>query len=560
MQTIIDLYYFPDKFILGLTKKTIKFMNISIQRVLISVSDKRGIVEFAQKLHLSGTEIISTGGTAALLKKHQIPHIEVSEYTQFREMMDGRVKTLHPKIHAGILARLHQDESILNDLQIPLIDAVVVNLYPFQQCIENPNHTLNDAIDNIDIGGPTLIRAAAKNYERVTVIVDPDDYPLFIHRTEKKTLTQAFRFELAQKAFAHTATYDGTIANYLGCIDSENPENRTNFPLTYHPVYYKKQDLRYGENPHQKGAIYKSADKNNPALHGTLANATLLQGKPLSYNNLADADGALNCLNDLNTHQPACVIVKHANPCGVAIRNQLIEAYRAAYATDPSAAFGGIIAINKSLDAKTAQCIIDTQFVEVIIVPQIDAHAATILKQKPNIRVLTCGLWKETEPAVIPKTVEWHIKKISGGLLIQSADSSPAFDFNHLTCVTQRKPTEQEMSDLHFAWKVVKNIQSNAIIYARNQAALGIGAGQMSRIDSVRIGLEKARQAGFSLQDAVMASDAFFPFRDGIDTAVQAGISAIIQPGGSLRDSEVIAAADEADIAMVFTKIRHFRH
>ncbi len=515
-----------------------------IRRILISVSDKRGIVEFAHNLHLAGAEILSTGGTAALLKQHNIPHIEVGDYTQFAEMMDGRVKTLHPKIHAGILARKNQDEPDLERLNIPLINTVVVNLYPFQKSIANPNHTLQEAIENIDIGGPTLIRAAAKNYSRVSVIVDPNDYPKFLENYTQEKHNTHYRFELAQKAFAHTASYDAAIANYLGCIDIQQPEKKADFPATYHTTYYKKQDLRYGENPHQKAAFY--AESHQEYTH-------LLQGKPLSFNNLADTDGALQCLNDLESKEPACVIVKHANACGVAIRKTLVDAYKAAYSTDSSAAFGGIIAFNKPLDTTITQLILDTQFVEVIIAPQVEPQALELLKQKPNIRVLTYNFTQK-------KSHAWHVKKIQGGLLVQTSDSAPALDLENLTCVTKKQPTEQELKDLKFAWKVVKNIQSNAIVYAKNEVTVGIGAGQMSRIDSVRIGLEKAKQAGLDTHQAVMASDAFFPFRDGIDAAVEAAISAIIQPGGSMRDAEVIAAADEVGIAMVFTGTRHFRH
>lgn len=540
-------------------------MTSLIRRVLISVSDKNGVVELAHSLVSMNCEILSTGGTAALLKQHHIPHIEVSEYTQFAEILDGRVKTLHPKIHAGILARANQDELVLTELNIPWIDAVIVNLYPFQKSIADPNHTLADAIENIDIGGPTLIRAAAKNHARVAVVVDPYDYPDFIQycANTNEDSQKNFRFTLAQKAFTHTAVYDSAIAHYLGRIDDTD---QSEFPLTYHPVYYKQADLRYGENPHQKAAFYSETPNNHKTaqntLHGmsaaSIVQSTLLQGKPLSYNNIADADGAWSSLKDLDTNEPACVIVKHANACGAAIRRTLIGAYQAAYAADPLAAFGGIIACNKTLDASTAQCILDTQFVEVIIVPQVASDAWTILQTKPNIRVLVCPYFQGSSRGY--KSQTWNVKKINGGLLVQSSDSAPSLDLNNLTCVTKRQPTEQERHDLCFAWKIVKNIQSNAIVYAKNQATLGIGAGQMSRIDSVRIGLEKAKQIKADLNNAVMASDAFFPFRDGIDTAAEAGITAIIQPGGSLRDAEVIAAANERGIAMLFTGIRHFRH
>lgn len=517
-----------------------------IQRVLISVSDKRGIVEFAKKLNNHGVEILSTGGTAALLKKHLITHIEVSEYTQSPEMMDGRVKTLHPKIHAGILARKNKDEADMAEQNIPFIDAVVVNLYPFRETIQNPEHTLQDAIENIDIGGPGLIRAAAKNHERLSILVDPNDYPLFLEQCEKDQIDHHFRFKLAQKAFSHTAAYDSAIANYLGCINPENLKRETDFPLTYHPVYYKQEELRYGENPHQKAAVY--GDSTHTAYQ-------LIQGKPLSFNNIADADAAINIIRDLDTTEPACVIIKHANACGVAIRNQLIDAYKSAYSTDSSAAFGGIIALNKTLTAQTAQHILETQFVEVILATQVEPNAVEILKQKPNVRVFSYSLNERNS-----KVANMHYKKIHDGLLIQSSDTRPSLDLLNLQYVTEKKPTEKEMADLAFAWNVVKNIQSNAIIYAKDLMTIGIGAGQMSRIDSVRIGLEKAKQANFDTAGAVMASDAFFPFRDSIDMAAKAGISAIIQPGGSMRDKEVINAANELDIAMVFTGVRHFRH
>ncbi len=535
-------------------------MTFPLRRVLISVSNKNGIVELAVALTQMNCEILSTGGTAALLKQHQIPHIEVSEYTQFAEILEGRVKTLHPKIHAGILARNTQEDAlVLANLNIPQIDAVIVNLYPFQQCIADPNHSLSEAIENIDIGGPTLIRAAAKNYSRVAVVVDPDDYPHFL-KTQAKELD--IRFALAQKAFAHTAAYDAAIAHYLGSI---NDGSQSEFPLTYHPIFYKQYDLRYGENPHQKAAFYSDTPDNHKSLQkawygkipASIVQSSLLQGKPLSYNNIADADSAWQSLKDLDTNEPACVIVKHANACGAAIQRTLIDAYQSAYATDPLAAFGGIIALNKTLDAKTAQKILQTQFVEVLMVPQVEPLAWELIQQKPNIRLLVCPYFQQATQC---HSSGWTFKKINGGLLVQSSDTPPALDLQNLTCVTERQPTEQEKQDLCFAWKVVKNIQSNAIVYARNQTTTGIGAGQMSRIDSVRIGLEKAQQSGIDLNHAVMASDAFFPFRDGIDKAAQAGITAIIQPGGSLRDQEVIAAANEFGLAMIFTGIRHFRH
>jgi len=523
--------------------------HIHIQRVLISVSDKRGILELARQLHHLGVEILSTGGTARLLKNHAVPVIEVSDYTGFPEMMDGRVKTLHPKIHAGILGRRDQDETALKKWDIPLIDAVIVNLYPFQETIANPHCTLEEAIENIDIGGPAMIRAAAKNYERTAVIVDPEDYPVLLKHLADNQQDTTFRFQLAKKAFAHTAAYDAAVSNYLGRVGNNES---TSFPAVYHAVYHKIQDLRYGENPHQKAAFY--SEKLHPEPQGTLTSAVLSQGKPLSFNNIADAEAALNIIKELGESQ-SCVIVKHANPCGAAVASDQTKAYQNAYATDPSAAFGGIIAFNQKLLASTVSTILETQFVEVLIAPEIEEEALEQLKQKPNIRVLACGYWKPSKSQTTP-----NYKKIGGGLLLQTPDSPAADDLAHLSIPTQRQPSPSELSDLELAWIITKYVQSNAIVYVKNHKVIGIGAGQMSRIDSVRIGLEKARQAGFETKGAVMASDAFFPFRDGIDTASQAGITAVIQPGGSLRDEEVITAANQADIAMVFTGVRHFKH
>ncbi len=519
-----------------------------VRRALISVSDKTGIVEFARGLHGLGVEILSTGGTWQLLRDNDIPAVEVSDYTGFPEMMDGRVKTLHPKIHGGILARRGQDDAVMEAHGIQPIDMVVVNLYPFEATIARPGCDLATAIENIDIGGPTMVRSTAKNHAYTAIVVNNNDYDCLLAELKSENgLSQQRRFELAVKAFEHTAGYDAAIANYLGCLNPEQPEQKQDFPNTFNLQMVKAQDMRYGENPHQKAAFY--VDKN--AKEASVSTAHQLQGKALSFNNVADTDAALECVKSFTT--PACVIVKHANPCGVATGADCFEAYNRAYATDPTSAFGGIIAFNRTLDAQTAKAILDRQFVEVIIAPSAQEDALTVLAAKPNIRVLTCGELPQT-------ATPWlDFKRVNGGLLVQDADLGRVTE-EELKIVTERQPTEEELRDLVFAWKVGKFVKSNAIVYARNQQTIGIGAGQMSRVYSARIAGIKAADEGLEVKGSVMASDAFFPFRDGIDAAAGAGITAVIQPGGSMRDEEVIEAANEAGMAMVFTGMRHFRH
>ncbi len=516
-----------------------------ITRALISVSDKSGLVEFARQLHARKVQILSTGGTSKLLTEHDIPVIEVSEHTGFPEMMDGRVKTLHPKIHGGILGRRGVDNQVMRMNEIDPIDLVIVNLYPFEQTVANPDCDLATAIENIDIGGPTLLRAAAKNHKDVTVVVDSSDYSRILEEMEQHAgaVSDALRFDLAVKAFEHTARYDGAIANYLG---SRLGDGVSDFPRTINLQFQQTQTMRYGENPHQNAAFFVEAQ---PA-EACIATARQRQGKELSYNNIADTDAALECVKQFDeTH--ACVIVKHANPCGVALGSSQLEAYERAFSTDPESAFGGIIAFNHPLDGATARAIVERQFVEVIIAPQISPEALAAVAEKRNIRLLECGTW----PANPAQRLD--LKRVNGGLLVQGAD---LLLHDTLRVVTQRTPSEAEMRDLLFSWKVAKFVKSNAIVYAKESATIGVGAGQMSRINSARIAEIKAKQAGLIVAGAVMASDAFFPFRDGLDNAANAGIRAVIQPGGSMRDEEVIAAANEHDIAMVFTGMRHFRH
>lgn len=522
---------------------------MTIKRALISVSDKTGIVEFAKELANLGVELLSTGGTYKLLKENQVPVVEVSEHTGFPEMMDGRVKTLHPKIHGGILARRGTDEAVMQEHNIAPIDLVVVNLYPFAQTVAKPNCSLDDAIENIDIGGPTMVRAAAKNHASVGIVVNSSDYSSIIDELKaNQTLCHATRFDLAVKAFEHTAQYDGMIASYLGSRLQDNQVER--FPRTFNTQLNKVQDLRYGENPHQAAAFYVEAN----ATEASIATSKQLQGKELSYNNIADTDAALECVKTFA--KPACVIVKHANPCGVAVSLDGIKtAYDLAYATDPESAFGGIIAFNRELDVDTAKAIVERQFVEVIIAPSLAEGVLDITSAKKNVRVLTCG----TLPALDARQPQLDYKRVNGGLLVQDQDLG-MIKAQDLKIVTKRAPTEQEIDDLIFAWKVAKYVKSNAIVYAKNRQTVGVGAGQMSRVNSARIAAIKAEHAGLVVEGAVMASDAFFPFRDGIDNAAKAGIKCIIQPGGSMRDQEVIDAADEAGIAMVFTGMRHFRH
>ena len=527
-------------------------MNKKVTRALISVSDKTNIVDFCRQLNQLGIEILSTGGTAKTLAEHDIPATEVSDYTGFPEMMDGRVKTLHPKVHGGILARRGIDDAVMAENGINPIDMVVVNLYPFEQTISNPDCTLETAIENIDIGGPTMIRAAAKNHADVAVIVDPDDYASVIAELKNNNgeLALQTRFNLALKSFEHTARYDAAIAGYLSNIN-DNP-----FPPTLNLQFYRTQTLRYGENPHQNAAFYREKAPNQ----GTITAAKQLQGKELSYNNIADADAALECVKSF-ADQPTCVIVKHANPCGVAQAANLLAAYDMAYATDPTSAFGGIIAFNRELDQQTAVEIIKRQFVEVIIAPAISAAAQVALAEKQNIRVLECGLWnaQQTNSRHTGNPASLDFKRVAGGLLVQDKDNGE-ISSTDIKIVSKRTPSDDELADLLFAWKVAKFVKSNAIVYCKNGQTIGVGAGQMSRVYSARIACIKAADAGLVVAGSAMASDAFFPFRDGIDSAAEAGVTAVIQPGGSMRDDEVIAAADEHNIAMVFTGMRHFRH
>lgn len=512
-------------------------------RALISVSDKTGVLEFSQQLHDAGVEILSTGGTAKLLADNNVPVTEVSSYTEFPEMMDGRVKTLHPKVHGGILGRRGTDDAIMAEHGINQIDIVVVNLYPFQQTVSDPNCDLPTAIENIDIGGPTMVRSAAKNHKDVAIVVDSTDYKDLIDEINQGGLTYATRFKLASKAFEHTAQYDGAIANHLGRIQEDG--SKADFANTFNVQLKHQQTMRYGENPHQKAAFY--IEENAPI---GISTATQLQGKELSYNNIADTDAAIECVKQFDG-APACVIVKHANPCGVAVAPTLLEAYQKAFSTDPESAFGGIIAFNQELDAQTAESIVSKQFVEVIIAPTVSEAAKRAVANKKNVRLLECGQWNKSSH----NTVEY--KRVNGGLLVQDNDLELTAT---LEVVSKVKPTDQQMEDLQFAWKVAKFVKSNAIIYANNTMTVGIGAGQMSRVNSARIAGIKAEHAELKVAGSVMASDAFFPFRDGIDNAAAAGISAVIQPGGSMRDAEVIAAADEAGMAMVMTGMRHFRH
>jgi len=517
-----------------------------IERALISVSDKTGVVEFARALQARGIEILSTGGTARQLAEGGIPVVEVSDYTGFPEMMDGRVKTLHPRIHGGILARRGVDEPAMAEQGIRPIDLVVVNLYPFERTVARPECDLAMAIENIDIGGPSMVRGAAKNHAFVTVVVDPADYDRVLEAMagHDGEVPADLRYDLAVKAFEHTARYDGAIAAYLGGRGVEGGDPL--FPRTLNLQFHKAQAMRYGENPHQQGAFYREAAPAEPSV----ATARQLQGKALSYNNVADTDAALECVKSFD-EGPACVIVKHANPCGVALGGTLLEAYDRAYRTDPESAFGGIIAFNQPLDGATAAAIVERQFVEVIIAPEVTPEAAQAVAAKKNVRLLACGPWQG------PPGERLDFKRVNGGLLVQQADTAL---LQETRTVTERVPTEAELADLLFSWRVCKFVKSNAIVYGRDRMTIGVGAGQMSRVNSARIAAIKAEQAGLEVAGSVMASDAFFPFRDGIDQAAAVGIRAVIQPGGSIRDEEVIAAANEHGMAMVFTGMRHFRH
>ena len=516
-----------------------------IGRALISVSDKTGITEFAQALSARGVELLSTGGTCKLLREAGLTVVEVSDHTGFPEMMDGRVKTLHPKIHGGILGRRGTDDDVMAKHEIPPIDLVVVNLYPFEATVARPDCSLEDAVENIDIGGPTMVRAAAKNHKDVTIVVSAADYPRLIEELDRHDghTTLQTRFDLAIRAYEHTAAYDGMIANHFGCLTEGGSES---YPRTFNLQLHKVQEMRYGENPHQRAAFYREATQREVGISA----AEQLQGKALSYNNVADTDAALECVKTFE--DPACVIVKHANPCGVAAAEDLLTAYDLAFHTDTESAFGGIIAFNRELDGATAAAIVERQFVEVIIAPEVSQEAVAAVATKENVRLLRTGQWG-------PPTTARDFKRVNGGLLIQDRDDGMVAR-DELTVVSERQPTEEEWGDLLFAWRVAKFVKSNAIVYAAKQRTIGVGAGQMSRVNSARIAAIKAEHAGLEVRGAVMASDAFFPFRDGIDNAAERGIAAVIQPGGSMRDEEVINAANEAGMAMVFTGMRHFRH
>jgi phosphoribosylaminoimidazolecarboxamide formyltransferase / IMP cyclohydrolase len=523
-------------------------MTAPIAQALLSVSDKTGLVEFARGLDAMGVKLISTGGTAKSLMDAGLPVTEVADYTGFPEMLDGRVKTLHPKVHGAILARRDSLEHMaaLTKHAIPTIDLVVVNLYPFRQTVARPGCSLDDAIENIDIGGPALVRAAAKNHAHVGVVVDPADYPALLDELSAngRQLGSATRFRLARKAFSHTAAYDGAISNYLTARDETGAPQL--FPDRFNWQGAKVQDLRYGENPHQHAAFYR----DEAPAPGTIATYRQLQGKELSFNNIGDSDAAWECVQSFA--EPACVIVKHANPCGAAIAQTPLEAYRQALATDPTSAFGGIIAFNREIDAATVE-LVSAQFLEVLIAPGYSADALECVAKKVNVRVLTVqGAGTETGNA-------WDMKRVGGGMLLQTADRR-GIDPGDLSVVSRKAPTPSQLADLLFVWRVAKFVKSNAIVYGGGGRTLGIGAGQMSRVDSTRIAAIKAQAAGLSLTGSVVASDAFFPFRDGLDVVADNGAVAVIQPGGSVRDAEVIAAADERALAMVFTGVRHFRH
>jgi phosphoribosylaminoimidazolecarboxamide formyltransferase/IMP cyclohydrolase len=514
---------------------------LTVRRALLSVSDKRGLVPFARGLAGLGVEILSTGGTFRELKAAGIDAAEVSAKTGFPEIMGGRVKTLHPVIHGGLLGRRGVDDDVMAAHGIEPIDLLAVNLYPFEETIANPAATFDDAIENIDIGGPAMLRAAAKNHTAVAVVVDPDDYGATLEALQAGELSLDHRRRLACKAFAHTAGYDTAIASYLTSICDD-----ASFGERFFYSGRRIEPLRYGENPHQAAAFFR----DRFAVPGSLAAARKLQGKALSYNNIADSDAALECVRQFDA--PACVIVKHANPCGAAVDDSTLRAYERARSTDPTSAFGGIIAFNRALDGETARAIIDRQFVEVIVAPTVDDAALDALREKQNVRVLATGEWSGGAAA-------FDLKKVSGGLLVQDADNGRVAVAD-LKVVTKKTPDQDQLRDLMFAWQVVKYVKSNAIVFCKDGMTVGIGAGQMSRVYSTRIAVLKAADEGLEISGSVMASDAFFPFRDGIDAAAEHGAAAIIQPGGSMRDDEVIAAANEYGIAMVFTGMRHFRH
>ena len=516
-----------------------------VRRAIISVSNKSGVVELARSLVALGVSILSTGGTAKLLTREGVSVTEVSSYTGFPEMLDGRVKTLHPKIHGGILARRDQPAHLeaIRQAGIEPIDLIVVNLYPFEATVADPDCRLEDAVENIDVGGPAMLRAAAKNYHSVCVVVDPDDYAAVLGQLQTAGgVSEALRFALAKKVFAHTACYDGAIANYLYSLDERN--RRGEYPDVLSLQLHKVQQMRYGENPHQSAAFYRDLA---PAA-GSLASWRQLQGKELSYNNVADSDAAWECVKSFA--EPACVIVKHANPCGAAIGANLLDAYQKALATDPVSAFGGILAFNRALDRATAEAFAK-QFAEVVIAPRVEPEARTACAAKPNVRVL--------EVPIAHGVNRYDFKRVGGGMLVQSADAR-LLERSEARVVTKKVPSEAQWADLLFAWRVAKYVKSNAIVFCRDGATVGVGAGQMSRVDSARIASIKAKSASLTLAGSAAASDAFFPFRDGLDVVVEAGAVAVIQPGGSMRDEEVIAAADERGVAMVFTGVRHFRH
>ena len=524
-------------------------MFIMIKQALISVSDKAGVLEFAKSLAAMGVNILSTGGTAKLLADNGVKVTEVADYTGFPEMLDGRVKTLHPKVHGGILARRDLPEHVaaLQQHGIPTIDMVVVNLYPFQQTVAKEQCSLEDAIENIDIGGPAMLRSSAKNHKDVVVICDPADYGRVLDEMKSGNGEVGYetKFALAKKVFAHTAQYDGAIANYLSSLGEDRQHaTRSAYPQTLNLHVEKVQEMRYGENPHQSAAFYRDL----VPVPGSLANYKQLQGKELSYNNIADADAAWECVKTFE--EAACVIIKHANPCGVAIGADPLEAYGKAFQTDPTSAFGGIIAFNRELDGKAAEAVAK-QFVEVLIAPSITAEARQVFAAKQNVRLLEIPLAKGVNA--------YDFKRVGGGLLLQSPDAKNVA-VAELKVVTRKQPTPQQMQDLMFAWRVAKFVKSNAIVFCANGMTLGVGAGQMSRVDSARIASIKAQNAGLTLAGSAVASDAFFPFRDGLDVVVDAGAACVIQPGGSMRDQEVIDAADERGVVMLFTGTRHFRH
>lgn len=518
---------------------------LPVRRALLSVSDKTGLVDLARALAASGVELLSTGGTAKALRDAGLAVRDVAEATAFPEMMDGRVKTLHPMVHGGLLGRAGIDDAVMAEHGIVPIDLLVLNLYPFEKVSADPRSSMDDIVENIDIGGPAMLRSAAKNFARVAVATDPAQYADLVAELAANggSLSAKTRFALSVAAFNRVAQYDACISNYLSSIQDDGA--RTEFPAQQNGNFIKVMDLRYGENPHQQGVFYRDLYP----VPGTLATFSQLQGKELSYNNLADADAAWECVRQFE--QPACVIVKHANPCGVAQGAACGDAYELAYATDPTSAFGGIIAFNTKLDAATAKVILDRQFVEVLIAPDYEQGALDYCTKKANVRVLRIAHGDGRNM--------YDVKRVGSGLLMQSSDIREVTR-DELKTVTKRAPTAAELSDLLFAWRVAKYVKSNAIVYAKEQRTIGIGAGQMSRVVSAKIAGLKAEEAGLVVTGSVMASDAFFPFRDGIDAAAAAGIKAVIQPGGSMRDNEVIAAADEHGLAMVFTGIRHFRH